>query len=70
MARFINKKNALERSNLSHTRLNRIAFARKDIVSADYHQDVAIKQYNKKRILTKRERKNIFENHMKKHGVI
>ena len=29
-----------------------------------------IKQYNKKRILTKRERKNIYENHMKKQGVI
>lgn len=66
---FINKNKALERSNLAHTRLHFINYNRKDLVSADYHFEVGIKQNDKNRILTKKERKKIFHQMMKKHKV-
>ena len=49
-SKFINRNNALQKSNLTHNKLNRIAFQRKDLVTADYHYEVCIKQDIKKRI--------------------
>lgn len=69
MGKFINKNNALEKSNLAHTRLFSIMYDRKDMVSSDYHFEVGVKQHQQKRILTKKERSRIFNKMMKKYHV-
>lgn len=67
--KFINRKNALQRSNRAHSRLSKIMFDRKDLVSSDYHFEVEILQYQKNRILTKYERKKIYNKYLRKYGV-
>lgn len=69
MAKFVNRKKALERSNLAHSRLQRIMYDRKDMVSAEYHFDVLLKQHKRNVILSRKERNNIYISKMKKHGV-
>ena len=55
MAKFVNRKNALERSNLAHARLQKVMYDRKDIVSSEYHFDVLVKQHQRNEILSKKE---------------
>lgn len=69
MAKFVNRKNALERSNSAHARLHRIMYERKDIVSSEYHFDVLVKQHQRNKILSRKERNKIYIKKMKKYGV-
>ena len=49
MAKFIDRNNALKKSNDAHARLVTINANRKDLVSSDYHFDVLRKQTKQKR---------------------
>lgn len=68
--KYVDRNNALKRSNNAHVRLMLIMQERKNIPSADYHNEVAFKQLNKNRILTKKERTRIYNKHLKRHGII
>lgn len=70
MSRYIDKNNAFKRSQNAHANLIIICQERKDIPTSDYHNVVFYKQLDQKRILTKKERKKIYDNQLRKHGII
>ena len=70
MSNFVNKNNALQRSNNAHFKLYNSALARKEFPTADYHLQVYTRQKKTNYILSKKHRNKIYDRIMKDYKVI